>query len=93
MIGKFVIVRTYSAGVHCGILEECHGTAVRLTNARRIWRWSKANTLHELSINGGSLDYSRISEPVDEILLLQAIEVIPCTLKAQSNLMNSRWPE
>ncbi|MBX9623820.1 MAG: hypothetical protein K2X82_08390 [Gemmataceae bacterium] len=38
MIGAFVIVRTYSAGVHCGTLIEQAGTAARLANARRIVR-------------------------------------------------------
>lgn len=34
MIGKFVIVRTYSAGVHAGTLAAHAGTEVQLTGAR-----------------------------------------------------------
>lgn len=89
MIGKFCIVRTYSAGVHCGTLIESAGTAVRLTDARRIWRWQGAFTLHEMSIHGCA-EESRISEPVPEILLTQAIEIIPCSLTAAANLSRSR---
>lgn len=89
MIGEFCLVRTYSAGVHCGILEECNGTAVLLKNARRIWRWSKAFSLNEMSQKGCGED-SRISEPVPSILLTQAIEVIPCSKKAFENLSRSR---
>lgn len=91
MIGEFVIVRTYSAGIHCGTLAESNGTAALLTDARRVWRWRGANSLHELSLNGAAKDWTRISEPVARILLTQAIEVIPCTAKARENLSQSRW--
>lgn len=91
MIGEFVLVRTYSAGVHCGILRECNGTAVLLSDARRIWRWRGANTCSEISLRGVDHDYTRISEPVHRILLTQAIEVILCTETARANLVQSRW--
>ena len=92
MIGQFVIVRTYSAGVHVGTLKESNGTAVLLEDARMVHRWSGANTLHEMSVDGCSTDYSRISKPVKSLLLTEAIMVIPCTAKAQKNLEASRWP-
>jgi hypothetical protein len=37
---KYVIVRTYSAGVFAGQLESRNGREVILRNARRIWYWS-----------------------------------------------------
>lgn len=92
MIGKFVVVRTYSAGVHCGFLRCIHETSGELTEARRIHRWRGANTLHEISLTGVDKDYSRISEPVEHILLTQIIEVIPTTEEAENNLRRSRWP-
>lgn len=91
MIGEFVIVRTHSAGVHVGTLAEVNGTAVLLTDARRIWRWRGANSLHELSQDGAAEEYTRISKPVPRILLTQAVEVIPCSEKARKNLERSRW--
>lgn len=91
MEGKFVLVRTYSAGVHCGILQSLKDKQAKLTNARRIWRWRGANTLSELALRGAAQDYTRISEPVPEILLTEAIEVIPCELAAHENLTQSRW--
>ena len=39
---KYVIVRTYSAGVFAGDLESRNGQEVVLTNARRIWYWKGA---------------------------------------------------
>lgn len=91
MIGKFVIVRTYSAGVHCGILGHVEGQHVALKDARRIWRWRGANTLNELSLRGADMEWTRISEPVPEILLTEAIEILPCTSEAAENLKQSRW--
>ncbi len=91
MIGEFVLVRTFSAGIHCGYLVESAGTAVVLRDARRVWRWRGANSLHELSLRGAAEEHTRISEPVARILLTQAIEVIPCTDKSKANLTRSRW--
>jgi len=91
MVGKFVLVRTYSAGVHCGILVSVDGKNVELKDARRVWRWRGANTLSELSQQGAAQDWTRISEPVPEILLTEAIEVIPCSEVAALNLKASRW--
>lgn len=88
-VGQFVLVRTYSAGIHMGILREFSGTSVVLTDARRLWQWWGAFTLNEVSQNGVA-ERSRISEPVPLICLTQAIEVIPCSKKAQANLSRSR---
>ena len=88
---QFVIVRTYSAGVHCGVLVERDGKEAHLSDARRIWRWRGANTLHELSQRGASVEWTRISEPVPSIVLTEAIEIIRCSAVAQENLTQSRW--
>jgi hypothetical protein len=52
MIGEFVIIRTKSAGVHFGFLRQFVGTCVVLEEARRLWRWRGANSLHEVSLDG-----------------------------------------
>ncbi len=90
MIGKHVIVRTRSAGVHMGTLTAQVGTAAVLRHARRLWQWKGANTLHEISQSGVRAG-SRISEPVPEILLTEAIEVIPTSTKARESLEKSQW--
>lgn len=77
MLGKYVIVRTYSAGVHMGVLAEQNGTEVRLLNARRLWKWAGAFTLNEVSQKGIDFGNSRLSESVPEIFLTQAIEILP----------------
>ncbi|MEY2656112.1 MAG: hypothetical protein RLZZ524_3140 [Pseudomonadota bacterium] len=90
-LGTFVVVRTYSAGVHCGTLAAQDGKNVTLKGARRIWRWYGANTLNELALNGADKNGTRISEPASEIDLTEAIEVIACTSEARDNLSQSRW--
>jgi hypothetical protein len=77
-IGKQCIIRTYSAGVHFGELVDRAGTEVLLKNARRIHYWEGAFTLNAIALNGAS-DNSRLSEPVPEILLTEAIEILPCS--------------
>ena len=93
MVGSFVLVRTYSAGVHCGRLVSREGRECVLAEARRIWRWRGANTLHEIALRGVSEEYTRISEPVESIMLTEAIEVIRCSAESIENLIRSRWGE
>jgi len=87
----FVLIRTFSAGVHVGRLVRREGREVTLADARRIWRWRGANTLNELSARGCDEVFSRVSEPVDEITLTEAIEVLTCKPEAIENLSRSRW--
>ena len=89
MIGKKVIVRTYSAGVHYGTLAAQDGKQVTLTDARRIWYWEGAFTLSAVAQNGVSKK-SKISVDVPEILLTEAIEIIPCSEAALKILTESK---
>lgn len=74
----YVLVRTYSAGVHVGTLASAKGERVVLRDASLVWRWRGANTLHELSLRGPDrTQHTRISERVAEITLTEAIEIIP----------------
>ena len=88
-----VVVRTYSAGVHVGTLVSQKGREVVLSNARRVWRWRGANSLHELALRGASGDWTRISESVPTITLTEAVEIIPASNDAAANLQRSRWSE
>jgi len=89
-MNKPVIVRTYSAGVHYGILQSREGKEVTLTNARRIWSWQGRNTLHEIALNGIGKG-SRVSEQVPSILLTEAIEISECSETADANLRTATW--
>lgn len=89
--GPFVVVRTYSAGVHVGTLVSRKGRDAVLSNARRLWRWRGANTLNEVALRGVAEEYTRLSEPVSSITLTEAVEVIVTTKAAAANLSRSRW--
>ena len=90
-IGKYCVIRTYSAGVHVGTLVALKGKHAKLVGARRIWSWCGAKTLSEISQNGVG-DGSKIAQEVPQILLTEAIEVIPCSKVAESNLKNyKKW--
>ena len=91
MIGKFCVVRCKDAAVHCGIVAGINGRTVLIHNARKLWQWKGANTVNEVALHGVDEEFTRLSEPVDAILVLDACEVIPCTEKAQANLSRSRW--
>lgn len=84
MKGKLVLIRTYSAGVHYGTLIERNGQEVHLSNAKRIWSWQGALSLSEIAMKGLDVKNSKISTSVDEIILTQAIEIIP--INQASNL-------
>lgn len=84
---NYVIVRTYSAGVHAGELVSRNGKEVILKNARRIWYWAGAATLSQLAVTGTSKpDQCKFPVAVPEITLTEAIEIIPCTPKAQKSI-------
>lgn len=97
-VGEFCIVRTESAGVHCGFLRQVAGDACVLTEARIVYQWAGANTLHELSLYGSADGdgpvRTRISEPVPRVLLPSGVvAVIPCSEAAAEDLRRSRWAE
>ena len=84
---KFVIVRTYSAGVHFGTLASRKGKEVVLKNARRAWYWKGAASLSQMAASGVNCPNDcKFSVPVSEILLTEAIEVIACSPAAKKNL-------
>jgi hypothetical protein len=82
--GTKVLVRTYSAGVHFGTLLGGTGTVVHLKDSRRLWSWKGALTLNEVAETGVDLKNSKISIPVEQLVLTQAIEIMP--INAKSNL-------
>jgi len=86
-VGKKVIVRTYSAGVHYGEVVEKEGHEVILRNARRLWYWKTANNGISLSevANAGLHKDSKVCAPV-ELHWLEAIEIIPCTKESIKNI-------
>jgi|WetSurMetagenome_2_1015567.scaffolds.fasta_scaffold245556_3 hypothetical protein len=86
-IGKICIVRTYSAGVFYGKIEEKAGKEVRMSDARRIWQWAGAASLSQLATQGtSSSDKCKFPTAVAQLELTEVIEVIPLTNLALCSL-------
>ena len=66
MVGRKVIIRTYSAGVWFGRLAEKSGNEVILEDARRLWYWKAAESisLSSVAIYGVDRGVSKIVEAV-----------------------------
>ena len=85
---RFCIIRTYSAGVHAGYVKSRNGKEITLVNARRLWKWAGAFTLSEMAVNGVSKPSEcKFATEVPEIILTEAIEIIPCTEKAKEIIL------
>lgn len=87
MIGKHVIVRTTNAGVFAGTLAARDGQEVTLKDARKLWYWSGASETLQLSVEGAKdPEGCKFTMSVDEIVLTEAIEIIPTTATAEKNI-------
>ncbi|MGE0344273.1 MAG: hypothetical protein AB7O86_14545 [Porticoccaceae bacterium] len=86
LIGKYVICRTYSAGVHAGVLISQNGKEVLLADSRRLWSWAAKEgvALSGLAVHG--LKTGKIDSTVPHIYLTEAIELIECSADAQESL-------
>lgn len=87
---QYVVVRTYSAGVHVGELVSRKGPEVVLANARRVWSWKGANTLNEMATAGIGAG-SRVSVAVKQITLTGALEVLLTDPIAENSLRSASW--
>lgn len=81
----YVLIRTYSAGVHVGELVSRRGKEVELRSARRIWFWKGAFDLNAISQRGVGVG-SKIACAVPSVTLTEAIEVITCSPQAEKVL-------
>ncbi len=90
---KYVIVRTYSAGVFMGVIKERNGQEITLIDARRLWMWDGAASLSQLAMEGTvNPKGCKFPMPVPEVILLQVIEILPCTEKAVKSIQGvSIW--
>jgi hypothetical protein len=90
MIGHYVIIRTNLAGVWFGNLNKKSGNEVILSCARRLWRWwaKESISLSAVALYGVKYEKSKVAPPVDSIWL-EAIEIIPTSPIATTNLMEA----
>ena len=97
MEGKYCILRTKNAGIHCGFVESVvlmqDSACVRITHATRLYRWMKHKD-GTLSLSGvalhGAGQESRIDGILEESEIFGVIELLPCTETAKAFLMVPR---
>ena len=87
---SFVIIRTYSAGVHMGYLKSkkytTAGTIVELVKTRRIWYWAGAMSISQLALEGTKKpEDCKFSVEIPSVELT-AIEIVLVTKEAFKNL-------
>ena len=91
--GKYVIVRTYSAGVFAGTMVSRKGREVELSNARRLWYWDGAASLSQLANEGTKKPQNcKFPAPVKSVILLEAIEIISVQPSAKKSIQGvAEW--
>jgi len=89
-LGEHVIIRTYSAGVHFGILSKKMKNEVILLNSRRLFRFMcpESISLSDVALNGVDQSRSRICAEIPKIWL-EAIEIISVTEKCIESIKTS----
>ena len=88
---KLQMIRSYGAGVFFGYVEskkaEANGVNIVIRNARRVYYWSGAASLSELSTLGTSKPTDcKITAPVDTQEIMNVIEIIDVSEKARASL-------
>ena len=85
--GKYVVVRCDRAGVFAGTLVEKTGQEVVLSDCRRLWYCNGASSISQIAVDGvKNPDDCKFTVTVEEIVLLEAIEIIPATEKAEKSI-------
>lgn len=86
-IGKYVICRCYSAGVHAGYLVSLNGEQAILKGSRRLWYWKTKDGLALSGVAQNGLGHGcKIDTRNPEIALTGVCEIIPCSPQAQESI-------
>lgn len=91
-VGKYVICRCYSAGVHAGVLVSQDGDQAILKDSRRLWSWKNHGgvALSGLAVNGIDASQSKIDAELAEIALTGVIETIPVSAKCEGSIREAK---
>lgn len=74
------IIRGDRSGVFFGEIAARNGQEVTIRNCRRLWYWSGAASLSQLAAEGVKRPGNcKFTVTLDELTILDAIELIPCT--------------
>lgn len=86
-VGKYVIARCYSAGVHAGLVTHVDGEQVILADSRRLWSWKAKDGIALSGVaQTGIQSGCKIDVVNPEIYLTGVCELIPCSAAAQESI-------
>ena len=86
-LNRKVIVRGDRSGVFFGTLVAKEGQEVKLANCRRLWYWDGAASISQLATDGTTRPQNcKFTVSVNEIIVMDAIEIIACTEKASEKI-------
>lgn len=87
-VGKYVIARCYSAGVHAGTVVSVDGENVVLSDSRRLWSWKAQDgvALSGVAQAGLKASGSKVDVVNPEIYLTGVCELIPTTAAAKDSI-------
>lgn len=87
MDNKYYVVRGDRSGVFAGNIKERNGREVVMTDVRRLWLWDGACSISQIALDGVAKPKGcKFTVTVDELIVLDAIEIIPCTDKAEKSI-------
>lgn len=88
---KKFIIRGEKSGVFYGEIASRKGREVYIKNCRRLWYWSGAASLSELALSGVKRPKDcKFTVTVGELVILDVIEIIPCTEKSTKSIEGVR---
>jgi hypothetical protein len=87
--GSRVLVRDHRAGVHVGEFVEFDAAAktIQLSNARKVWYWSGAASVHGIAANGLSHSESKVAPSVTTVISTDVVEIVECSEKGWQSVM------
>lgn len=90
-MNNYYIVRANEAGVFFGEIKERSHDEVTMTNVRKLWYWDGAAAVEQLAVDGVSKPKNcQFTVVIDEMIIANPIQIIPCTDKAYKSLSGVR---
>ena len=87
MDSKYYIIRGIDSGVFFGQIASRSGQEVELRNVRKLWYWDGACAAEQLAVDGVTNPRGcRFTVVVPEMVVTDAIQIIPCSNKAANVL-------
>ena len=84
---EYSIIRCDRSGVFFGIIESLEGQKATIRNCQNIHYWDGAASVMQLATEGVKApENCRFTVIVDKLVVLDVIQIIPCTPDAERNL-------